>query len=418
MRVRNATQSSSIPIRRHRPDFVIVLTMSVLMLLGLIVIYSISPALTARINANGSSLDQNHFMYRQVEYLLVGVVAFVLATLVPIERWRKYQGKLLIGALVLCLIPIVLKSSSLVLCTNGACRWINLGFVTLQPAEALKFALLIFLAGFIAARVKAGELNNVQETLVPIGLILALIAVIIVGLQKDLGTGISIFGIVMTMLFVAGLKSRYFLLALGAMLLGGLLFTVTSQHRIEQVATFVHGSNDQSSAGYHIRQALIAVGSGGIFGQGLGRSIQAFGYLPEAANDSIFAIVAEKFGFVGTLAILVIFGVLFVRLLRILARSRDGYYRLLMAGVFGWVFTHTIVNIGAMVGVFPLTGITLPFLSFGGTSLLFMAAALGLAFNISRYTSLQPIGEEESHEDRRGRRGFGRPHYAGARRTQ
>lgn len=401
--------------RRHRPDFLIVLFMAVLMLLGLVVIYSISPALTARINAAGNTLDQNHFMYRQVAYLLAGVAAFVVAALVPLDLWRKHKGKLLVGGLALSLVPVLAKGTSLALCTNGACRWINLGFVTLQPAEMLKFALVLFLAGFIATRIQEGRLNNVSDTLIPVAVILGIVAVLVVGLQKDLGTGVALFGIVATMLFVGGLKARYFILALGSLLIVGLLFTITSQHRIEQVATFLHGGNNKETTGYHVNQALIAVGSGGIFGQGLGRGVQAFGYLPEAANDSIFAIVAEKFGFVGTIIILCIFGALFVRLTRVLDRASSDYHRLLMAGIFGWVLTHTVVNIGAMLGIFPLTGITLPFLSFGGTSLLFIMAALGMAFNISHYTYHQlPTNVEEKekpYEDRRGRRRIGRPRY-------
>ena len=409
--------------RRHRPDFMIVLFMSVLMLLGLVVIYSISPALTARINAAGNTLDQNHFMYRQLAYLVAGMVAFALAATVPLQWWRKHHGGVLIIALGLCLVPIIAANSPLALCTNGACRWINLGFVTVQPAEILKFALLVFLAGFLATRLQEKKLNDSSETLAPLGVLLLVISIIIIGLQKDLGTGIAIFGIVITMLYIAGLQKRYFALALVAIVVGGLLFTVTSTHRLERISTFLSpSSEDKSTSGYHIHQALIAVGSGGITGQGLGRGVQAFGYLPEAANDSIFAIVAEKFGFIGTLAILSIFAALLVRLLRVMVSASDPYHKLLTAGVFGWVFTHTIVNIGAMLGVFPLTGITLPFLSFGGTSLLFIMGALGLALNVSRYTTHQHIdiqGEGgETYEDRRSRRGIGRPRYAGSSRFE
>jgi cell division protein FtsW len=152
------------------------------------------------------------------------------------------------------------------------------------------------------------------------------------------------------------------------------------------------------------------VGSGGVTGKGLGQSIQAFGYLPEAANDSIFAILAEIFGFLGTVAVLAIFAALLVRLLHIMDNSANPYYRLVMAGIFGWVFSHTVVNIGAMLGIFPLTGITLPFVSFGGTSLLFMLAAMGLALQISRYTGHQSQSEVTggSYEDRRRGRGIGR----------
>jgi cell division protein FtsW len=187
---------------------------------------------------------------------------------------------------------------------------------------------------------------------------------------------------------------------------------------LERVATFFGGhAQDAADTGYHINQALIAVGSGGLTGKGLGRSIQAFGYLPEAANDSIFAIFAEKFGFLGTLAVLAIFAALFVRLLKVMDNAGNQYHKLLVAGVFGWIFTHTVVNIGAMLGIFPLTGITLPFLSFGGTSLLFIMGALGLALNASRYTVHQnPNSHDEgdAHEDRRSRRGVGRTRYAGS----
>lgn len=396
--------------------------MSILMLLGLVVIYSISPALTARINSAGHDLDQNHFMYRQVAYLGVGVLAFIAASLVPIDLWRKYQNKLLIGGLVLCMVPILARGTALSLCTNGACRWIDLGFVSLQPAEIVKFALLIFLAGFLSARIKQGKLNSPNETLWPLAIVMGIISLLVIVLQKDLGTGIAIFGIVVTMLYVAGLNMKYFgmaILAVGAL---GLIFTVTSPHRIERISTFFNGASDDSSGtGYHINQALIAVGSGGVTGKGLGRSIQAFGYLPEAANDSIFAIFAEKFGFVGTIAVLGIFAALLLRLLKVMDNAGNEYQRLLVAGVFGWVFTHSIVNIGAMLGIFPLTGITLPFLSFGGTSLLFIMGALGLALNASRYTvHRNPNSSDEgggSYEDRRSGRGLRRARYAGAGRT-
>lgn len=408
-------------VRRHRGDFLIVLFMSMLVLLGLVVIYSISPALTARINAAGHSLDQNHFMYRQVAYIAVGVLAFVAASLVPLGFWRRYQNKLIIVGLVLCLVPVIAAGTALSICTNGACRWINFGFVSLQPAEVVKFALLIFLAGFLAKRIQEGKLNSPNETLWPLAVIMGAISLVVIVLQKDLGTGIAIFGIAATMLYVAGLQKKYFGLALLGTAALGLLLIVTSPHRIERVTTFFSGhAQDAADTGYHINQALIAVGSGGVTGKGLGRSIQAFGYLPEAANDSIFAIFAEKFGFLGTVAVLAIFAALFLRLLKVMDNAGDTYQKLLVAGVFGWIFTHTVVNVGAMLGIFPLTGITLPFLSFGGTSLLFIMGALGLALNASRYTVHRKPNDERggnTDEDRRSRRGIGRTRYASPSRT-
>lgn len=414
-RVKGAYSSATEVVRRHRPDIMLVLFMSILMLLGLIVIYSISPALTARINAAGNQLSQDYFMYKQLLYLLAGIIAFAVVGFVPLGFWQKNQGKILVGALILCLIPIIFAGSPFVLCTNGACRWLNLGFSTLQPAEALKFALLVFVAGFLASRISAGKVNSLNETLIPLGLLMLAVSIIVIGLQKDLGTGITMFGIVASMLFVGGLNKKYFLLAIASVLAAGVIFTITSPHRLERIGTFIGGSSDSAdSSGYHINQALIAIGSGGMTGKGLGRSIQAFGYLPEAANDSIFAIVAEKFGFIGTVAILVVFGGLFFRLLKIMDNVSIEYNKLIIAGVFGWVFTHAVVNVGAMLGILPLTGVTLPFLSFGGTSLLFIMMALGLAFQVSRYTVHQTTDGSKgvNNEDCSSGRGIRRTRHS------
>lgn len=402
--------------RRHRPDMLLLLLISVLVLLGLIVIYAISPALIARSGAQ--NVDQNMFMYRQLLYLACGVAAFSTTALVPLSYWKRMRGRLIIGALVLGVLPFLLQATSIGVCANGACRWLDVGPISFQPAEIMKFALVIFLAGLLANRAEQGKLSDREHTLVPVAVLLVVFAVIVIGLQKDLGTGLTVFGIVLSMLFIAGIHSRLLFMILGVTALIGVLFTIITPGRIERVLTFVnHSSVTTDKMGYHINQALIAVGSGGLAGKGLGQSIQAFGYLPEAANDSIFAILAEKFGFLGTLAVLAIFAALFVRILGIIDHTPDPYNRLIVAGVFGWVFTHAIVNISAMLGLIPLTGITLPFVSFGGTSLLFILAGLGLVFQISRYTShtkqidYQQTGGYHHDYRERGRR-LGRPRDA------
>jgi cell division protein FtsW len=170
-----------------------------------------------------------------------------------------------------------------------------------------------------------------------------------------------------------------------------LLLIITSPHRIDRVTTFFSPASAGDASSYHINQAAIALGSGGFFGKGLGQSVQAFGYLPEAVNDSIFAILGETFGFVGLLSILAVFGALLYRIIKVMDSTIDPKLRLVVAGVFGLIATHLVVNVGAMTGVFPLTGVTLPFLSFGGTSLLFTMVGLGLVFHISRYTTHQKI---------------------------
>lgn len=392
------------------------LFLSILLLLGLVVIYAISPALTARIG--GENLDQNMFMYRQAVYLGLGLAAFTATALIPLHFWSKIQGRLLLAAIVLGALPFLLQATPIGLCTNGACRWLDLGFTSFQPAEFMKFALVLFLAGFLAARLQQGKLNDFHQTLVPAGLILLVMAVVVIGLQRDLGTGITIVAITLTMLFAAGMRIKLLAMATVACVVLGVLFTIAAPHRIERILTFVqHESSQTDEMGYHINQALIAVGSGGLTGKGLGQSIQAFGYLPEAANDSIFAILAEKFGFLGTVGVLAIFAGLFMRILGIMDHTDNPYHRLIVAGVFGWVFSHTIVNIGAMLGIFPLTGITLPFVSFGGTSLLFMLCALGVVFQISRYTNhTRPTENQKrggTYENRERGRGLRRTRDAG-----
>ncbi|HSW81130.1 MAG TPA: putative peptidoglycan glycosyltransferase FtsW [Candidatus Saccharimonas sp.] len=399
-------------VRRHRPDMLLLLFMGILVLLGLIIIYAISPPLAARA---GSDVDPNHYMYKQLLYLVFGVGAFVAAFIIPIDFWRKFRGKLLVGALVLGVMPFLLQATPIGLCANGACRWLQFGFISFQPAELMKFALVIFLAAFLAVRIQQGKVNDVQMTLVPVGLIMLAVAVIVIGLQQDLGTGITFFAITLTMLLVAGLSKKLFAMIIGSAAVLGTLFVIIAPHRIERVLTFFQHSSANDAMTYHIDQALIAVGSGGLTGKGLGQSIQAFGYLPEAANDSIFAILAEIFGFLGTLAVLAIFAAMFVRILHIMDRSGNIYYKLVVSGVFGWVFSHAVVNIGAMLGIFPLTGITLPFVSFGGTSLLFMLAALGVVLQISRYTGHQVkdvVTTGDADEDRRRGRGIGRSRNA------
>jgi len=391
--------------RKHRPDYLITLSMVILMLLGLIVIYAVSPALAERINAGSqaNALDHNHFMYRQLGYLSIGIVAFITTAMVPLDFWKKFRMQILGTAVGLSALLVVLPGA-LTISVNGATRWINLGFISFQPAELLKFGLVIFMAGFLATRIKQQKTDSRDETIVPLVVVLGVISFLVVVAQKDMGTMFALLAIFITCLYMAGVNRRNMAMVVGGITAAGVLLVITFPHRMARILTFLNPEGDPNGAGYHINQALIAVGSGGVTGKGLGQSIQAFGYLPEAANDSIFAILAEKFGFIGTIIVLLIFGFLFYRIIRVMERAPTPYMRLLVAGVFGWLVAHTLVNIGAMLSILPLTGVTLPFLSFGGTSLLFIMAALGLVVNVSRYTVHGTIKEEKPNADTRGRR--------------
>ncbi len=414
-----STGKTSSIVRQHRPDYQIVLFMGLLMLIGLVVIYSISPARVEFINSNiDSSLEQAHFMQRQLLYLFIGVATFVTATVIPLSFWKRNASKILLLGVGACLLLSILGlflDGGIIIKTGGAVRWFDFGVASFQPAELLKFGVLIFSAVFLGRRIKEGNVNSLNDTLIPIGIILVVSALLIIIFQKDMGTGLTLFGMVLAMLYASGLNKRW--LAMSGLALGGagLLMVITSPHRIARVLTFLSPGDVSDAASYHINQAAIALGSGGFFGKGLGNGVQAFGYLPEAVNDSIFAILGETFGFIGVIIILIIFMALLRRILGVMDKTVDVTQRMIVAGVFGLIATHVVVNVGAMTGVFPLTGVTLPFLSFGGTSLLFTMLGLGVVFAISRYTTHQDITKMEADSETTvRRRGVGRSRYASA----
>lgn len=382
-------------IRRHRPDYQILLFMGLLMMLGLIIMYAIGPQRANVLNnAYGTEYyGSTYFFIKQTISLVLALVAFGVAALFPYTFLQKHAGKILIGGFVACtllfLFGNVVHVDSIAQCSLGACRWFTLGPLgSLQPAEFLKFGLLIFAAGFLGARAKQGLLDDRDQTLIPLGVIVGIALLFIIVIQKDMGTGLTLAALLGAQLLMAGLRVRTGLAIAGIMVLASIVFIIIAPHRIERITTFFSGDNSSvtDAGSYHIAHAKIAIGSGGLTGVGIGNSVQATGYLPEAINDSVFAIMGETFGFVGLVAILALFTALLMRILKVADHLTDIKLRLLVAGVFGWLAAHVILNVGAMIGIIPLTGITLPLLSFGGTSMVFIAAALGLVFQLSRYT--------------------------------
>jgi cell division protein FtsW len=407
-------------VRRHRPDYLIVLYMAILMLIGLVTMYAIGPQRANVLNnAYGSNYSDTYFFVKQTISLLLALGAFGLMAVIPYTWISKFSGKVLAISLIACGVLFVAGLAHLSIAQEslGATRWFYLGPLgTLQPAEMLKFGLLVYLATFLGLRAKQGKINDRKETLIPLGIITGISLLFIVVIQKDLGTGVAITAIIATMLMVAGVSKKIGLYALVAIGILGVLFILIAPARISRVTTYLQGDNSSTSSGssYQIDNAKIAIGTGGFSGLGIGNSVQATGYLPEATNDAVFAIMGEMFGFVGLVTILIIFGALLMRLLKLMDHLVDIRLKLVVAGVFGWFGSHVILNVAAIIGIFPLTGITLPLLSFGGTSMIFITAALGLVFQLSRYTvHSSRLKEAATHEDSSGRRGFGRTRYAG-----
>ena len=385
--------------------------------------YALGPQRANVMNyAYGTNYSDTYFFGKQLTSVAIAVVAFSVFYFVPYKWFTGERSKYVLWAGFLSCVLLFLLGSLLHLSlakeTNGAYRWFYLGGLgSFQPSELLKYGILLFLAGFLGRRASQGKINDVHETLVPVGVISAISLLMIVVLQKDLGTGVSLIAIVLSMIIVSGVDWKIIGKILGVVAFCGIVLIFTSPHRIERVMTFIQGDSHKTASGqedknYHIQQARIAIGSGGLLGLGIGKSVQATGYLPEAINDSIFAVMGETFGFVGLMAILALFTALLLSILHVAARLPDTTLRLIVAGIFGWIASHVVLNIAAMTGLMPLTGIPLPLLSYGGTSMLFIAVALGLVFQISKYTSHKVLEEGEGGQDLSGRRRLRRTRYA------
>lgn len=369
--------------RRHRPDYLLLLLTVALSAIGIIVVFSISPAIAVE-----KGVDGNTYVFKQIFAVLLGLAIFGVAAAVPLEKWAKMYKPLLGLAAVATLLALAMPVNA----DYPAHRWIRVAGFSFQSVEMLKFAGIMWLAGFLSWRIKNGLMTDQNKTLKPLSFVFIGMAVVVAGLQSDFGSFMVMVAMMGVMSFVAGLPVKKLLIGAAVLAVLGTILISAMPYRRERLTAFMHP--DCLNSGYQACQALIAVGSGGMIGLGLGRSVQAYGYLPEAENDSIFAIYAEKFGFVGVTVLLGLFAAFFTRIKKVAEKAPDDFSRLVVVGILVWLSCQTIINIGAMVGLLPLKGITLPLVSYGGSSVLMVMAALGVVFQVSRHT-LYSIPESE-----------------------
>lgn len=394
------------PTRRHKPDYWILILTSLLLVIGLVVVYSISPGLAASQN-----VSQTYFVTKQLIDVALGLTAFGLAIFLPKAIWHKSAKPLAIAAAVGALIVMFTPIDEV----YQAHRWIRIGGFSFQIVELIKLSLLAWVAQFLSLQWQRGKIADFNATLKPLLIVLLAVGFVVAYLQSDLGSTGVIVAMVLAMIYSAGIPLKKIGLVGGVIVLLAVMAIASSGYRRERVATFLHPGNNCLGSSYQACQALISVGSGGLLGQGLGYGVEAYGYLPEASNDSIFAIIAEKLGFIGTFIIIVLYSSFIYRLRRIIVHCANQFDRLLVVGVLAWLSTQMIINVGAMIGLLPLKGITLPLISQGGTSLIFLMAALGLVFQISRYTSYSVTEPKNNNELSNNnysfdRRGIRRPH--------
>ena len=315
--------------------------------------------------------DKLFFVKQQAVWALVGIVAMLTASRVHYSFWEKLATPLFFTSVVLLILVLVpgLGTSAL-----GARRWLAFGSFSFQPSEVVKLTMALYLA-----KVAANGKKPLSYFL-PLGLVAGLIM-----LEPDLGTTLVIGLLGMAQIFVSGINIFYFL---GAAAVGGLasfLLIIFSDYRKQRLLTFLEATQDPLGRSYHIRQVLLALGSGGFFGVGLGQSRQKYLFLPEAATDSIFAVIAEEVGFLGAFILIILFAWLIIRALKIAKAAPDTFSKVLGVGIAAWIGGQVFLNIGSMVALVPLTGVPLPFLSYGGTALTMVLLSMGILLNISRY---------------------------------
>src|SRR3989338_1719013 len=360
---------------RGKPDYFFITLFFILLTFGLIMLSSASSVVSYQKFGNSFYYISHQLLFGAIP----GLFLFFLMSRIDYHLWKRYAFFLIAGSvalLTLVFLPGVGFSY------GGATRWIHLGPILFQPSEVVKLTFLLYLATWLSSK---GEKNikDFSYGFLPFMSLVGSIALLII-LEPDIGTMAVIIAIAFSMYLVAGARLRHIALALSG---AGILFFIlvnTASYRLQRFMTFLHPELDPQGIGYHLNQALLAVGSGGFFGRGVGHSRQKFAYLPEATGDSIFAIIAEELGFAVSSLVVILFVLFTFRGFRIALEAPDDFGRFLCIGIMTWVALQAFINIGAMLSLLPLTGIPLPFVSYGSSSLLVLMAAMGIITNVSR----------------------------------
>lgn len=363
-----------------------------LMLIGLVMVTSASFPISSRLT------DQPfHFMFRHAIFLLLAFLTSSMVLQVPLDRWMKYSS-LLLGISFFLLIVVLVVGKSV----NGASRWIPLGLFNLQPAEVAKLSLFIFMSGYLVRKHDEVRQTFFGGFLKPI-MVFGTLAVLLLG-QPDLGTVIVMLVTLFGMLFIAGAKLSQFLALMVAGVLAVVALIVAEPYRVRRVTSFLDPWEDPFGSGYQLTQSLMAFGRGEWFGQGLGNSIQKLEYLPEAHTDFVFAVLAEELGFIGVVLVLVLIFSLVLKAIFIgkKAFQHDQQFGGYLAfGIGIWFAFQTLVNVGAAAGMVPTKGLTLPLISYGGSSLIIMSVAVSILLRIDHECRLADRHAPEEITDRK-----------------
>ncbi len=351
----------------RKADYALLAGVLALTFFGLFMIYNASSYVAFRDFA-----DKYHYLKDQSFWIIIGGVALTIGYFFDYHRFYNLALPILIGSIILLFLVFVPGLSVEAL---GAKRWINFGFFVLQPSEFVKLSLTIYLSAWFSTK----ESGRFIAFLLLIGFVLMMVL-----LQPDMGTAVIILGLSMVLYFLSGGKVLHLLSLLPVIGVGGLLLILLEPYRAARLATFLNPTQGVLAESYHLRQILIALGSGGLLGVGFGNSLQKYAYLPENTTDSIFAIIAEETGFIGALILIAVLLFVVYKSFGISMKAKDMFGKLLAGGIASVLAIQTIVNLGAQTAIMPLTGVPLPFISYGGSALIVNLFMIGILLNISK----------------------------------
>lgn len=358
-----------------KPDYFFVGTFFFLLGVGMVMLSSASAVLSYQ--KFGTSY---YYVIHQLLFgLLPGLILFYVASRIDYHTWRGIALPFLLASIVLLVLVFI---PGIGFSYGGARRWIHIGPLLFQPSEVVKLSLLLYLATWLSSK-GTKHVQNFAYGFLPFAVMTGAIALLIV-MQPDVGTMGVIAAIALIMYFIGGAALHHIAIALTAGVTLLFILIRTAEYRFKRFVTFLSPDFDPLGIGYHINQALLAIGSGGLFGRGFGQSRQKFAYLPEVTGDSIFAVIAEELGFFFSVFFILLFIVLAVRGLKIARNAPDDFGKFIAVGVIAWIIFQAFINIAAMLSLMPLTGIPLPFVSYGGSALLVSLTAVGILVNISR----------------------------------
>ncbi len=364
-----------LPFDKNRlPDIILLFIVIILVIIGILTVYS-----SSYIWADHVYDDRLFYVKRQLIFSVIGFISMSVFMGIPFYFWKKYASVIFLSSFILLLVVLI---PGIGMVRGGAQSWIGIGSFSIQPSEFVKLGLIIYLAHYLAEQqryilsFKKGFLIPIVLIFIPFGLIM---------LQPDLGTGIVIVITCLLMIFIAGVQVYRFIMFSFIGVIGFVYLIISAPYRIKRITAFLNPWRDPLGEGFQIIQSLYAIGPGKLIGVGFGNSLQKFFYLPEPQTDFIFSVVAEEFGFIGATSLLLLFLLFCYRGIYIAMNVQDLFARFVAFGIISMIMIQVLINISVVSGLIPVTGITLPFISYGGSSLTITLCSIGILLNISKF---------------------------------